>query len=231
MTLVVQHHEFDEYRMTYKSTNIMRLPPEIKTISPTRQFILENAGTRFFIMMDDDLRFSRKRQDDRTKLKDCTSEDIGEMVELLYAKLRRHANVGLSSREGNNRKPNSVYYNERIMRVLGYDRDRVPPDCRFDRIPLKQDFDMTLQLLRHGLKNCVIYEFANDQVTGSNARGGCSNFRTEEMSEKAAHALKKLHPEFVSLSTKKNSNWKGFGSETRTDVMVQWKKAFEAGAR
>lgn len=228
-TLVVQAHEFQLYKKAWPDIPIACLPPYIKTISPTRQWILDNCAERFFCMMDDDLRFSRKRDDDRTKLREVTDEDMRDMLAMMRSKLQRFANVSISSREGNNRKLDSVYYNERIMRVLAYDKSRMPKLARFDRIPLKQDFDMTLQLLRAGLKNCVIYEFANDQVGASNATGGCSTFRTESMIEEAAKELAELHPKFVRLIKKENNNWKGFGEQFRTEVVIAWKQAYESG--
>lgn len=229
--LVVQAHEYQVYKKAWPNLSIACLPPYIKTISPTRQWILDNTNERFFCMMDDDLRFARKREDDRSKLREVTDEDMAEMLAMMRSKLQRYANVSISSREGNNRKPESVYYNERIMRVLAYDKAKMPPLARFDRIPLKQDFDMTLQLLRAGLKNCVIYEFANDQVGASNAKGGCSTFRTEAMIEQAAKDLQEMHPQFVKLIQKENSNWKGLGSQYRTEVQIAWKQAYEAGLK
>lgn len=228
-TLVVQAHEATIYKAANRDCDIMVLPPSIRTISPTRQYILENSKARHIVMMDDDLRFSRKDPSNRTKLLEATEKDMADMLAMINSKLQRFAHVGVSLREGNNRRTDYFMTNERMIRVLGYDRDRIPTSCRFDRVPLKQDFDMTLQLLRNGLANCVIYEFAQDQVSGSNAVGGCSTFRTEEMSDQAAIMLHELHPEFVKLTRKSNSNWKQFKNPDRLEVIIQWKRAFEAG--
>jgi hypothetical protein len=227
--LVVQAHEAVEYRVIYKNTPLVVLPESIRTLSPTRQWLLENCPERFMFLMDDDLRFSYKDPEDRTKLLNARPENIRNMMGAMVSKLQRYAHVGISAREGNNRKPESYYKNERMMRVLAYDRDRIPEDCRFDRVPAKQDFDMTLQLLRRGLANCVIYEYAQDQVAGSNSRGGCSVYRTEEMADEAARELKRLHPKFVRLVEKDNSNWKGFKNEKRLEVVISWKQAFDSG--
>lgn len=230
-TLVVQPHEAQSYRQVYKSSPILVLPKEIKGLSPTRQWLLENCDERFMVLCDDDLRFSRKDPNDRTKLVEPKGQDMSDMLDMMRSKLQRFAHVGISAREGNNRKTEPVQFNERMMRVLAYDREKVPPSCRFDRVPCKQDFDMTLQLLRAGRKNCVIYEFAQDQVAGSNARGGCASYRTEQMADDAARELKRLHPDFVRLVEKSNSNWKGFKNATRQEVNIAWKQAYESGRK
>lgn len=227
--LVVQPHEEHEYRLKFKTTPVLVLPKAIKGLSSTRQWLLENCPERYMVLCDDDLRFSRKMEGDRTKLREVKANDMVELVAAMKSRLLRFAHVGVSAREGNNRKPEFSYTNERIMRVLAYDRERVPPSCRFDRVPAKQDFDMTLQMLRAGLPNCVLYEWAQDQVGASNARGGCATYRTEEMADKAAKELHRLHPDFVTLVTKDNSNWKGFKNPTRLEVRIAWKQAYEAG--
>jgi hypothetical protein len=180
------------------------------------------------ILLDDDLRFFRKRWDNRERLQLCTPGDVQEMFKAMFKLLKRFGHVGVSPREGNNRRTEYSLKNVRMMRVLGYDRDRVPPSCRFDRVPTKQDFDMTLQLLRAGIQNCVLYEWANNQYA-SGLKGGCDTYRTEEMNNASAEALKRLHPRFVTLVQRSNSNWKGFGSEFRTEVKIQWKQSLGQG--
>jgi hypothetical protein len=230
-TLVVQPQEAQSYRQVYKTTPLLILPKEIKGLSPTRQWLLENCPERYMVLCDDDLRFARKNPEDRTRLLEPKPQDMADMIAAVKSKLQVFAHVGISARGDNNRKEGFFYKNERMMRFLAYDRERVPPSCRFDRIPAKQDFDMTLQLLRKGLANCVIYEWAQDQVKASNARGGCATYRTEEMAEAAAKELQRLHPHFVSLVEKSNSNWKGFTKPTRLEAHIAWKQAFEAGLK
>jgi hypothetical protein len=230
-TLVVQPHEYEQYRMKYPMCSFMRLPKSVKGISATRQYILENCETRYFAMLDDDLRFSRKDPADRTKLKETTHQDMADLLAAIKSKLQRYAHVGVSLREGNNRKESVYELNERIIRAVAYDKQKMPPSARFDRVPLKQDLDMTLQLLRAGLPNCCLYEWAQDQVGGSNARGGCSTFRNEELSDKAAQMLHDLHPDFVTLVRKTNNNWKGFGNKDRLETRIAWKQAYEAGRK
>jgi hypothetical protein len=71
----------------------------------------------------------------------------------------------------------------------------------------------------------------------SNAKGGCSAYRTPELMEKVANFLSQEHRGLVTVKTKKTKGgWGGFpvdedGNVTRTDVIVHWKKAFQQGKR
>jgi hypothetical protein len=231
--LVLQHKDCGNYaehisKLPHLKSYIV-LPPNIKRLSPTRQWILENSPETSFVLFDDDLVFATRRKDDYTKFLPAGRAGVNRMLNYLDYLLVRYAHVGLMAREGGNRVPvdahgKPVTYLEatRMMRVLGYNRSLMPADARFDRVPTKQDFDMTLQLLRAGLPNAVITEFVHNQA-GSNTAGGCSAYRDAKMMEVSANKLAKLHPGFVKVVTKTTkSSW---GGGERVDVQVAWKKA------
>ena len=113
-----------------------------------------------------------------------------------------------------------------MMRLLAYDKQKVlDTGAKFDRIDTKQDFDMTLQLLRKGYKNLVFYKYAHNQ-SGSNARGCCSVYRNPEMMDRCSNELAALHPDFVKVVEKyTKTSW---GGGIRTDVRIAWKKAYES---
>lgn len=95
-----------------------------------------------------------------------------------------------------------------------------------------QDLDLGLSVLRRGGHSAVLYHWAQGH-TSSNAPGGCSTYRTQATQQASAERLHALHPEFVRLVTKRTagSSWAGAtdGAGTRTDVVVSWRRAFEAG--
>ena len=103
--------------------------------------------------------------------------------------------------------------------------------ARFDRVRLRQDFDVILYMLERGYPNRVIFKYAFGQTSGS--KGGCSAYRTPELMEKEAYKLKKLHgPKVVSVVTKTTKGgWDGMedvnGMKQRKDVIIQWKRAFK----
>jgi hypothetical protein len=99
---------------------------------------------------------------------------------------------------------------------------------RFDRLPVMEDFDVALQLLRKGYPSLTLNNWVQDQST-SNAPGGCSTYRSLEVQAKGAKGLARLHPNVVKLVEKTTKG--AWGGGTRTDVQVAWKKAYEEGKR
>ncbi len=233
--LVVQAREADQY----DRDDLLVLPRNIKMLSPTRQWILDNAETDKIIIMDDDFKFlCRIHPDDPTDwhMRPAKRADIYDVFDLMVEWLDKYAHCGVSNRLMNNklaqiRNARFVKHCDRMMNFLCYNVPRVQAvGARFDRVPLKQDFDMTLQLLRAGLQNAVTYQYAIDQIGGSHSKGGCSTYRTPEMMEECAHKLAELHPGVVKIRTVKlKSGWEEFGHE-RVDVRVSWKKAYEESA-
>jgi hypothetical protein len=221
--LVVQKREADKY--SYFS-RVAVLPDNIRTIGPTRQWIFRNYTGRI-VMFDDDLDFAVRRNDDPTKFRAAAPEDLAAMIGQLYMEMDNYDHVGIAAREGANRNTQPYLYNTRMMRVLGYDLDalqNVP--LSWDALECMEDFHVTLTLLRSGRPNLLLNRYVHNQ-SGSGAEGGCSHFRTPEVQAAAAHKLKELHPDFVTVVTKTTKT--AWGGGTRTDVRIQWKRAYSSG--
>lgn len=222
-TLVVQHHERDVYDPYPRIV----LPEYVKDIATTRHILIHEYPFQddFIVMLDDDLVFSKRRVDEQTKFRGMIADDWDNMFYDIEKKLRAYAHVGVSHREGANRNTDDYVYCSRQMRVLGFDR-RVLREhgLGYGRIPVMEDFDMTLRLLRLGYPNCLLNLYVHNQA-GSDQSGGCSTFRTPEMQNAAAEKLAALHPNFVKVRTvPPKGGWK----YERKDVTVYWKKAFES---
>lgn len=225
--LVVQKAEAKAYAAAWPDARMLVLPPKIKTLSPTRQWLLEQAVGKF-VLMDDDLRFFVRRDDDITKFQPATGKDVKAMLKAIDKALNGFAHVGLCAREGGNRMTEDAQCT-RMMRVLAYNAEDVRrAGARFDRLPTKQDFDMTLQMLRAGYPNLVLHRYCHDQG-GSQAAGGCSTYRTEEMMVESANGLARLHPAFVTVVQKETKT--AWGGGVRTDVRIAWKKAYESAGK
>jgi hypothetical protein len=198
-------------------------------IGPTRQRIMKYAyhtGHTKVCMMDDDLSFFERRKDDPTKLLKASSASIAKMFSTIDRMLNRYAHVGVAAREGANRCIDEFIFNNRMLRVLAYRVDMLHNlKVQHDRLPVMEDFDVTLQLLRRGLPNAILNHWAQDQGT-SNAAGGCSTYRTQELQADGANGLKALHENFVTVVTKTTKG--AWGGGDRTDVRVAWKKAYES---
>ena len=231
LSLVVQEREALKYTQyaKYPNCQVIVLPDTIRTIAPTRQFILDECVTHrdSFCMVDDDLEFFHRRTDDPTKLRTISSKELHaafqEMEERIEDGMCAHA--GFAAREGANRHVNHYVDNTRIMRVLGYAAEPlIYHNIRFDAMEVMEDFHVALSLLERRYSNCVLNTYAHNQA-GSGKSGGCSHFRTPELHAENARRLAALHPGVVKVVEKTTKT--AWGGGTRTDVIIQWKKAYE----
>lgn len=204
--------------------NVMPCPA--KGIANVRQWIIENTPTRYVLMVDDDLGFGRRRYDDPGKFTMILPGDTELIFDRLRAMLDQTPIVGMDSRNGGNRSPVPVATG-RFWDITGLDLDVVKKEgFTMNRTKLMEDFDLQLQFSLRGYRPWrLTTHFKMDN--GSNASGGCSNYRDLEMQEAAANRLKELHPDYVTV-VKRRAGWGG-GMGVRTDVRVSWAKAFAAG--
>jgi len=228
VSVVVPNGEYLEY-VRHLGRNplvtILETPVAIKGIADTRQYILDNVGVSDIVaMVDDDLVFSKRRTDDPTKLTTIRPTELVNAFDELRNMLTQYPHVGFASREGANRITTELAWNTRILRVLGYNRKVLKRlNVSFGRVKVMEDFDVALQLLRQGCPNVILNSYAHNQK-GSGAVGGCSTYRTLQVQAQAAHDLAALHPEYVSVVQKFTKT--AWGGGTRTDVKIQWKKAY-----
>lgn len=201
------------------------LPEGLRGIGAVRQWMIDNSPGKV-LMLDDDLRFFVRREDDKTKLRQPNEGELEECFDCIEAYLEEFPLVGIASREGANRNVDDFMYNTRILRLLAYRADILRErSIRFDRVPVMEDFDVALQLLKAGYQNLVLNSWAHNQE-GSGLKGGCSTYRTMELQAQAANKLAELHPGVVRTTQKSTKT--AWGGGTRTDVIVAWKQAYAA---
>lgn len=239
-TLVVPRKEASEYEdviSEYENTiyddqqdliSVARCP--VNGIGLTRQWIArELYPDQKVAMFDDDLYFQHRPDMKSPRLHRATRWDIRNMlrkIEDLFSATTPM--VGISARQGNNNYALATRYNTRAMNAYAFDlRILRKLKIEFGRMPLMEDFDITLRLLRAGYDNAVLYDYCWNQPA-SNAEGGCSLYRTARMQAEAAHKLRSYHPNFVKVITKETRlAWEGM--RTRTDVRIAWQKASQEG--
>lgn len=208
---------------------------EVRGIAQTRLAIGKIAkfyGEKMFCMVDDDVRFVRRRDDVSTSLVPCTKDDVDEMWAHVHWFLHHYAHVGVSARQGNNNsgvgsRKSLFEENTRTLRVLCYQTEAFL-SVEHGRVEVMEDFDVNLQLIRSGRKNANLCWWSQDQKM-TNAPGGCSTYRSHEVHERSAHKLAELHRPYVQLRQKQNKTGGEFG--TRTEVTIYWKKAYEGASR
>lgn len=234
-TYVVGPGEADAYRPL--------LPPAVELLECDRDGALglkrewicrlaQSRGEEKHAQIDDDVIFYTRKSADATPLRYATPEDTDQMFDWIERQLDTHAMVGISPREGNNQKGIGdvdalTHMNTRIMRVLCFQTEPYAA-TEHGRVETMQDFDSNLQLLRAGYTNCVTFWWAQGHK-GSQTPGGCATYRTVEMQARTAHKMTELHPGLVRTKVVDNKGAGEYGK--RTDVMIQWKKAAEEGAR
>lgn len=223
--LVVTREDYQTYAKQWGKAAIVVCP--VEGIAPKRQWILENSESPYCLMIDDDIRFN-VREPGITKTHMMQDKEFLLMYRHIKCILQRgFCAVGISQRAGNNRVPESFRKSTRMHAVYAFDTEKILSyDLRFDRLPVMEDFDMTLQIIAAGLENVVLYDYCWEQVSGTT--GGCAAFRTKAVQKEAAFELARLHPGLVKPVVKTSSK-QGAGVFTgkRWDVRIQWQKAVE----
>lgn len=159
-----------------------------------------------------------------------TDEDIVFLFRQLEAMLSGKgkpdwvAHGGISSRMGNNREDLEWVYGGRMMHAIGHHRGTlIENNIRFDEIQLREDFNVTLRLLRKGFKNAICYDICVSP-DDYGREGGCSDERTVKFNDEQAELLAKMHPGLVKVVQKEYDH-----SIPRKEVQVSWQKALKEG--
>jgi hypothetical protein len=225
ITLVVPHNELADYHGVHD--NIISTPEDISGIAATRQWIMEQAPEEHVLMMDDDLTFAVRRTDDPTRFREPNTGEIRHMLEEVDNLLYLCAHVGIATREGANRNTDKLLSCTRAPRVIGYQRSTFFKEgVDFRNSTVMDDFEATLHLLTRGYTNSILNSYVQNQ-RGSGTAGGASTYRTLEMHRAAAEKLQSRYPQFVKTVEKTTKT--AWGGATRTDVIIQWKKALQHG--
>ena len=80
-------------------------------------------------------------------------------------------------------------------------------------------------MLTQGFANRITTRY-RVSISATNAKGGCSEYRTVELSNRVHRQLAEMYPDYVALKTKvlANGPWKG---EERVTCFIQWAKAYK----
>lgn len=218
--LIVQKHEHRAYRRRWP-VPITVLPKDVTKLHTTRQWLLDNTDHRYLVILDDDLRFAT-RVDNEGHYRASSPRQVRMMMKALVRALKHRAHASIASRQGASFQTEKYLESTRMQRILAYDLRKVrKARARFDRINPLSDFDMTLQLLRAGLPNRVLFKWVQDETGGFGAPGGCSIWRTPKRLRKAQKKLFRMWgPGIVTLSKRKFTD-----GTSRTEVRIAWKKS------
>jgi len=225
-SIVVEERDEKRIRKADVRCNKIVVPEgRSKHIGDTRQYILDLTRENKIMFLDDDITIQVLKNPGRHNLREANFGDFRLLLNRLEYLLDLYPLVGASARNEAHLDFNKRFQiNARIIRWLGVDvsfarRNNI---C-FNRVPTSEDYDFHLQILRRGVqtvKDCTA--FVGDG--GSNRPGeGCYETHSHYADGESQKIIQSLHPDFVKLVTKTGSGW------TRTDVQVQWKKAYQWG--
>lgn len=203
---------------------------KIGTIS---DHILRTRRGRYKVLIDDDFQLLRRRDRNNPSQKGgvATDKDAFDLFERIrYWLDQGYVHGGISLRQTNHFcKDGWFKTNSRVSGFMFFDTKIVnQEDVRFNEVEERQDFHMTLSLLELGYLNVVDYEFTVGQyLTGTNAPGGCSSYRSPEFLLEQAELLCKLHPNVKLVYKDRTSeDAKKMGGDLGIpDVNIQWVKS------
>lgn len=224
--VVVSHDELVDYSRA--QPNMRFLATHKKGIGRVRQWIIAQCPTKYMLMFDDDLYFYRRKHPRAIQLVKTSEDARRHMLYMLVKPLSEGVvQTGLASRVDASHYLSPYRWCTRINNVHGFNIEKFgETGLRFDDYKVMEDFHVTLSLLERGIPNACVYDYCWNQ-TGSNTKGGCSTYRNEETQSKAAHMLHEAHPKYVTVVKKKvigATSWEGM--KERTDVRINWRKAF-----
>lgn len=228
---VVRDDELVQYQDALRQYGVEVLalgnPPNL---SQKRVLIAQHAaakGETEFCMCDDDVNLYIRKSDKIHNMRYPTPVEVDFLFKKMEGLLGQYVMVGVSGKEGNNHGGIGPFplirECTRSMRLYAF---RTADYLSIDtgRLSEMADFDTILQFLERGLKNAVIFFYAQGQPR-SQFDGGCSIYRTSATHDAVCRRLADLHPGFVKLRTQENkTDSRGFG--TRTEVTVYWQKAY-----
>lgn len=193
----------------------------------------ENGYDKVFLM-DDDLTLFEPRQPDLRVIGTATPSQQLEMIGWVDRSLDDFAHCAFTERHVGWADAEECVIATKGIQCVGYNVKRIieETDCQFNKgVPdwfFMEDYHMTIQLLRAGLPN-IVSRVYRVNFGPSNAKGGCSEFRTPEAMKEASKLLESLHPEFVKAVEKETKM--SFGGGKRWNVRVQWRKAYESSKK
>lgn len=173
-------------------------------VGQVRQRILEEFGPRL-VMLDDDIALYQWNGQRMAPL--TTAEEIGYLIEHVEQALDRYAHVGLADRFMGHTRQRPMEMNKRYIKFLAFNHDLFPEAWPEFRLPVSEDLDFNLQLLRAGRENCILTEWAVAD-RGQYKDGGCQRYRNDELERQVCEWLAAEYPGVYSYTQDAKGRWR-----------------------
>ena len=207
----------------------LKCPIQGAGIAPVREWIAQHGqGTRYGVI-DDDIEFVYTRRDNEegpsnTKLTGPQFDDMivefNSWMDSGYIHCGADASWNPPTRDKDNKD------NGRVCGNVFYDGTKLPVnDIDWVGLPIAEDYYVTLQLLTMGFPNKISYRNrVNPNET--QAKGGCSTFRTLNLHNESMEELQRKYPQFIKLRKKIAKNSGEWSNQVKLSATISWKKAY-----
>lgn len=225
LKIYIREEEYGNYERHLYTKDIESVPNDFK-IHQKREYLIQHAikdKVEFLFVIDDDVSFLiRDNTTAKYKLVDCTSNDDYNnhfntiLQECFYFSSEEFPCMGFAHRAFINAKK---YYFEKNSPILQFVCYHIPTlqkeDIHVDDSDLiiREDQYVQLQIINKGYRTLTSVRYIT-QPFESNYRGGCSNYRTEKMEDKAVKLLQEMFPNMISLR---------YNNKGRISTLIDWK--------
>lgn len=172
-------------------------------VGEVRQRILDTWKGKV-IVIDDDAQFHRWNGE---KFRRCIPEDMDDLLREVSQMLETYAHVGLADRFMGHTRQRPLEFNKRYLKFIAYNTHLFPDPWPQFRLPVSEDLDFNLQLLRAGRENCILTEWAVSD-RGQYKPGGCQRYRTDEVEREVCEWLSNEHPGVYSYVQDRAGRWR-----------------------
>ena len=225
ITLVCPKSEVKALRANYPSVYVLGQPDSVTNISEKRAWIEEQARGHepFWFQADDDLSFyvfQKSIQKHRVTSEENEKTQRKFWLKTLPELCAEYDSVGIGTKGF--ALPGGVKENYHLGFFFGM-KSVVSRNLEWNRIPLYEDIDYTLQLLKLGYRIAVTYDMTLSQ-RAAESEGGMSSTgeRNDSVTRAALAQLINLHPECVKEKA-------ASGQHSMSNTRISWKKAAEIG--
>lgn len=206
--------------------DVVGSPAQEKGICETRQWILDDAaksGDDLVLMLDDDIGrwLVRVERGEKALARPATDQELIAGFADFENEMNRgdYVHGAFGHRLFSNARPELNY--TCFMRSAICMRHQYLRDHKIKyRLPVMEDLDVQLRLLRLGYANLEYNRILWDDGLSQMSAGGCSTFLTTAIQQACAEQLAEFHKGFVKV-VHKEDGW--------PTVRISWKKALADG--
>ena len=218
----------DEIHSGYQTISC---PIQGKGIAPVRKWIAEHGKEKRYAVLDDDIEFvyTRRENEEGPSNKPLTDNQFDDMFNTMNSWIDE-GYIHVACDVCWNPPTRNIEYkvNSRITNNIFYDGTRLPIEkIDWTSLDIAEDYYVNLQLLTMGYQNKVSLMYRTNP-SATQAKGGCSTFRTLDVHNECMKKLRNKFPNFVELREKTTKNSGEWSDKPRLAATISWKRAYQS---